>query len=175
MNQTANIKIFQRFEVLHCGPRALTHITFCFGILWFVELDLMFLSEVGVLSAELCHQISETSQRQCCQTYLSYAFSKFLGSPQSSSLHYALLDFAESSCSWFIMLCSVGTANPTWTNRNWTNTVRRRFMKIKSAVIRENYTFHHTVLFLLFCLYVCCVTVIQCNLTYWLSHMADKA
>lgn len=84
---------------LHCGPHASTHITFCFGILWFVELDLMFLSEVGVLSAKLCHQTCETSQHQCCQTYLSYAFSKFLGSPQSSSLHYALLDFAESSCS----------------------------------------------------------------------------
>lgn len=98
--------------VLHCGPRASTHITFCFGILWFVGLDLMFLSEVGVLSAELCHQISETSQRQCCQTYLSCIF-KVLGSPQSSSLHYALLDFAESSCSvvYYAVLCRNSKSN----------------------------------------------------------------
>lgn len=68
----------------------------------------MFLSEVGVLSAELCHQTSETNQ-----TYLSYAFSKFLGSPQSSSLHYALLDFAESSCSmvYYAVLCRNSKSN----------------------------------------------------------------
>lgn len=48
---------------------------------------------------------------------------------------------------------------------------KEKFMKIKSAVIREKHTFHHTVLFILFCVYVCCVTVIQCNLTYWLSHI----